>query len=341
MSQVNTLTPTPELAPEEEEFFALIVEHFDAAYYIEKYSDAAQFGVAPLEHWLSRGVKEGRQISRSIVLRYGKIAKRSTSRIWRHYRWRGEDIAVRLTKAILPDVMTQIFNQGRHDPAVLAAGVDAIAKLNQQDRENVHIDVVGLQLAIPHGIEFLLIVPNLSTSGEQRLAIDLVAALNDAGFRSIQTIVVTDQECSDSIEELAVPEPFQMNNVLFWQDFWIYGPEAVKLGQLAQLVRVLAPRVTIVANGRHGYELVARFGRALSGCTQIYCIYTEAAQSRDLGARFPRWTLPFATALTDDVTLAARLREQYGDVLGHGVEVLPRDSPAAFQEAVVALFGRP
>jgi malonyl-CoA O-methyltransferase len=334
-SQENTRAET---APEEEEFFALVAEHFNAAYYLETYNDVAQAGADPLEHWLNFGAREERQISRSIALRYGKNAARSSDRIWKHYRWRGQDIAVRLIEPMPPEVISQIVNQGRHDLAVLAAGANTIAKLSPLDREYVHLDVAGLQRAIPRGMEFLLIVPSLDMGEDQRLATDLVAALRDAGIRSIQ-MIVADQESSGSFDELLIPEPLRTTNVLFWQDFWVEGPEALKLVQLAQLIRVLRPRGTIVAGSRRGQEMVARYSGALSQRTKVYCIYTDAAQSIEFAARFPPGTLPFVTVLTDDI--AAPLREQNGDLLRHGVVILPRGSPAAFLDAVAALFVRP
>lgn len=329
----------PEIAPDEEEFYALVVRHFDAAYYLQMYQDVAQAGLDLPAHWLNQGFAEDRQISRSVVVRRGRIARKSSDRIWRHYRWRGEDIAVKLIAPVPTDVISQIVNQGRHDPVVQAEGPDSIATLIPADRENVHIDVVGLQRAIPHGMEFLLIVPTLSMSQERSIATDLVTSLIATGVRSIQTIVA-DHEFSESPDERPVPGPFQMTKVLFWRDFWVEGPEAVKLWQLAQLIRVLKPRVMIVADSRHGHEIVARFGRVLSERTKIFCIYTAADQGGGFAARLPRRTLPFATALTDDAVVAGKLREQYDDVLGHGVVVVPHDSPAALVDAVAALFVR-
>ena len=118
------------------------------------------------------------------------------------------------------------------------------------------------------------------------------------------------------------------------------GPETLKLVQLAQLIRLLRPRVTIVADSPRGYEVVARFGCALSERTKIYCVYTDAADGRDFATRFARRTLPVAAVLTDDTVLAAKLRAQYGDVSGHDVAVLPRHSRDALADAVAALFGR-
>jgi hypothetical protein len=334
MSQANASSRESEVVSEGEVFSDFVKEHFDAAYYRECYNDVAISGLDPLEHWLDRGFAERRQISRSIILRYGNVAKRSSSRIWKHYRWRNEDIAVRLIKPIPPEVLAQIVRQTRHDKTVLAAGEDSITQLSIQDRENVHLNVAGLQRALPFGTEFLLIVPDPHKLKEQGLVAGLVLALSNAGFRSIQTIVV-DQESRPDHEPSAITDNFRSNNVLFWHDFWIHGPEGVKLRQLAQMISVLRPRVTIVADSRRGYEMTALYGRALAKGTKMYCIYTVGAED------FAPLTLPFAAALTDDIEFADRLRDQYSRNLGHGVVTLPHHSEPSFDGAVTDLFGRP
>lgn len=335
MSQADKLRQA-EIAPEEKEFFAFVAEHFNATYYLESYSDVARAGVDPLEHWLSLGVKEERQISKSVVVRHGKIARRSTNRNWKHYQWRGEDVAVRLIGPIPPEVMIQIVNQARHDPEVLAAG----EAVNRGHRESVGpIDVAGLQRAIPNTVEFLVLVPSLGAGHDQKLTTDVVGALNIGGFKSIQTLVV-DQESPANFGESHVPEPFRPTNVLFWPDFCVANPG---LARLAQFVRLLRPRAAIIGNSPESREMVAQFGRALSERTRLFCIYTSSGSGHEIDVRFPRRTLPFATGLTDDPVLAAGLREQFGDVLGHEAVLLPdkRQSPAAFHDAVMALFVSP
>lgn len=339
MSQANAFDRGSDIAPDEQEFLVFVARHFDSAYYLQSYADAANAGLDPLQHWLDSGALEGRQISRSVDLRFGKAARRSSNRIWKHYRWRGTDVAARLTKPLPPEVMRQIFDQARHDPAVLAAGRSAIANLIQQDRENVHIDVAGLQRALPRGTELLLIAPNLDTLGVRGFTADLAEVLGGSGFGAIRTIVA-DQESPASVDRSAMSESIRSAGLLFWHDFWIHGPEAVNLGQLAQLISVLRPRITIVAGSRRGYEMVARFGRGLSERAKLYCAYIVDAEGFDLGARFAARTLPFATALTDDIALADRLREQNGDGPGREIVALPRHSRAAFRDAVIALFAR-
>jgi glycosyltransferase involved in cell wall biosynthesis len=312
-----------ETAPDEQEFISFLIRRFDAAYYRELYKDAAEAGLDPLEHWLNCGIREERQISRNVTLRYGKLARKTSNHNWRHYRWRGEDIAARSTKPIPPEVTAQIFNQARHEPALLAAGAKTFANLARADRESDgHLDVAGVQRAIPREVEIVLMVPNLSTSEDNRLAADLVAALDKLGYGSILTIV-TDQEAMEGSGEQTVAESFRATNIVFWENFWIRGPGPSKLAKLAQLISVLRPRLTLVADSRLGYEVVARFGRGLSENTKIYCVFTDVGSGHDFGARFSRRTLPFAVALTNDTVVATRLRERYGDLLGQRVLVVP------------------
>jgi hypothetical protein len=326
MDQTNGSKGESQIAPEDGEPVAFFMEHFDPAYYLETYSDVAAAGHDPLQHWLSYGFAEGRQISRFVELRYGRIARRSSSRIWRHYRWRGEEIAVRTIEPVQPGVISQIVDQARHDPAVLAAGAEAIDRLIQVDRENIHVDIAGLQRAIAHDVECLLIVSKLVKSESSECAAGIVAAPDDSGLRSIQTIVVEQESAGDAVTP----------NVLFWPDIWLSGNDAVKLSQFAQLISLLRPRVTIVADCRFGYEVVARFGRALSARTKIYCVYSAGAGD-DLATNFTRLTAPFATTLTDNPALAAITNPGQDNC---GVVLLPsaRAEPDRFRAAVAALL---
>lgn len=322
-----------EFAGRNEEFCRLVAKHFDRDYYLQTYPDVASTEFAPLEHWLNHGFRENRQFSKFVLVRSGTIARRSADRNWKLFHWCGADIALRVVPTVAPDIISQILNQGRHDTAILAAGLDVVKDLVPSDRENIHLNVAGLQQAVSRETEFLLLISKIATSSESDFLTALLGGLVDAGLGPIQTIV-TDQESTDIGDWSAVPECFQSTHVVYWRDFWIEGPERVKLFQLAQLIRVLRPRVTIVANSRRGYETVARFGRSLLECTDLYCLYEGGAFS----AEYLHRTLPFATALTDDDALADGWRKQYGTFLGHEVVPLPRHSAAALGDRVATLF---
>jgi hypothetical protein len=342
MRRSNCLLRKQGIDLEEEAFIAFAREHFDAAFYWNINNDAAQTDTDPLEHWFQHGISEGRQISRAIVLRYGKAAKRSTNRNWKHYRWRKQDVAAQLINPIPPEIMSQIANQAQHDPSVLPANM-TIASLGAREG-NAQIDVAGLQRGALSGMEFSVIVPSLARSEEQEFTADLVAALSSRTPRSIQTIV-TDQESVDSYKT-PIPEPLRATKILFWQDFLIHSPAVLGL---AQLIRILRPRVTIIANSSQGYEMVKCFGRTLSKCTKLYCVYTDKGRGSEFTSHFTHWTLPFATAVTDSAALADKIRGKCDDRLGPSVVVLPaqmtssdqaqtQHSCDAFTNAVAALF---
>lgn len=123
--------------------------------------------------------------------------------------------------------------------------------------------------------------PNLRSSEEQSLVVDLIAVLSDAGFGSLPIIVV-DEESPDVRDEAAVSEAFRAANTLFWRNFWIHGPEYIRLGQLAQLVYVLGPRMTIIGGTREVHEMVARFGapwRRVQKCSASAPALPQAAPS--------------------------------------------------------------
>jgi hypothetical protein len=338
MDRADAFATDSQIGPEDRQFLAFVSEHFNAAYYTARYGDAGGAEIDPFEHWLTCGINEERQISHSVVLRYGKVATRSSSANWKHYRWRRQDIAARLNAPIPAGIISQIFNQARHDPAVLAPGANSVAQLTRVERESDgYIDVAGLQGAIQQRTEFLVIVPHLSIDPGQCCSKDLVAALTEADIGSVRTIV-TDHDSSENSNNLSIPVPFKSTNVLYWQDFWIRGPEVVKMAKLAYLIGVLLPRVTIVANSRHGYEMISRFGLGLSQRTKIYSLFESTEQGVEFAARFARRTLPAGTALTDDAALAARLSEQFAEVLGNGIVALPDHPSAAFNAAVTELF---
>src|SRR5579883_141155 len=335
MADADKSIPEPEMAPQEGTFISFLHAHFDRAFYLDMYRDVAQAGIDPVEHWLRYGYREGRQISMSTRVRLGKDAERSSDRNWKHYDWKGEALAVRLFPKIPPKVSSQILNQARHDPALPPDG-DAIDRLIQLDREDVYLDVQGLQHAIAGKADVVLMVPSVGATDQPPLLAELVAALFRRGIQSIQTIV-TDTESSE--DAFAAASRLQ-GRVLFWRDFWIRGADGIKPLQLAQLVSALRPLNLLLTNSQCGWKMAARFGRALSHRMQIHAIYTPADESGDLTQQFAWQALAFVTSITDDATVAATLRKQTGDDQSHGVIYLPRESDAAFADAIANLLAR-
>jgi hypothetical protein len=245
-------------------------------------------------------------------------------------------MAARSIKPVPPEVILQISNQARHDPTLFAAGAAGTGNLGQRESFS-RIDVAGLLRVIPRSPEFLLIVPRL-TGAEQPYVTDLLTALKNATVDSIQTIV-TEQESSAGFDGSAIENGLRAENILFWPDFCIGNPGLTKFAQLMLLLR---PRMILVANSLDGYEIVARFGHALSKQTKMYCLYKDSGEHADLTAYFVRRTLAFATALIDDSTLAASLGAQYCGLLHHDVILVPRhSSSAAWVDAIAAHFKQP
>lgn len=318
-----------------DEFLSLALPWFDPAFYLRTYPDVWRAQVDPLQHWLNYGAREGRQISRRVVFRYGKDARNSTDRNWRCFHWRGLDIAARLISPIPALVTEQILNQAHHEPSLPAATDYTISDLEVLDRENVHLDVARLQRTIATGVEFVLLIPTWDLAAEGFVA-GLLKGLNAASFQSICAIV-TSQESANCQGPIKT-ESIGLSSVLFWRDFWIEGPLALKLLQMAQLIRALRPRIAIVADG-YGAETVACFGRALSRRTKMYCVCADDFVDSDLSIDVLN-AFPFAMALTDSPEFADRLRKYHGSALGQGIATLPRYPSPAFAEAVATLFRR-
>jgi glycosyltransferase involved in cell wall biosynthesis len=152
--------------------------------------------------------------------------------------------------------------------------------------------------------------------------------------RSIQ-VFVTDQASGGNPDwkSLAILKSFQSVDVLFWPDVSTDSSNAVTL---ARLLNGLRPRLTFVVNSRVGLNMVAKFGRGLSQNSRLFCAYFSLgvqAVGPTFGNRFPRYTLPFAAALTDNELTAATLRSRYCKLHAHDVVVLPPQvTPASDDE---------
>ena len=167
-------------------------------------------------------------------------------------------------------------------------------------------------------------MPYMYIGGAEKYTACLVSALQATGSGSIQ-VLVTHQESAENPDwnKLAILEPLRSVNVLFWRDICVNHSKSFVL---ACLLNGLRPRAVIVVNSRVGLDAVAKFGLALSQYSRLYCAYFGLgvqAVGPTFGNRFPRHTLRFATALTDNELTAATLRERYGNLLGQDVVVLP------------------
>ena len=318
------------------DFFEFVSKHLDKDVYLKLYPDVAEAKVDPLQHWLNHGMMKGRQISPWVQVHYGEAAKGVSSANWKRFSWRGQALVVKVEKPQSAETMAQILNQGRHDPAVMAPGAKAIKSLRQFDAFDMAtrdgIDIDAFLAAIPNRPDVLLIMPIMDVGGAEKFAASLIAPLRASGHQSV-LVIVTDQVSlhAPNWEKLAILKPFRSVQVVFWRDF-CRSPNDYAL---ARLVNGLRPNIAIVINSRIGLDMVARFGRGLSQYTRLYCAYFSLgvqALSAPYGTRFPRQTLRFAKALTDNEPTAATLRERYGNLLGENVVVLPPQIVPAAKE---------
>jgi glycosyltransferase involved in cell wall biosynthesis len=313
-------------------FETFIADHFSANEYLEANHDVAAAGVDPLQHWLEHGVIEGRSPSPTLDVRRHLSAEELHKGKWKHFVWRGKDLYLR-SKGMPGTTLNQVLRQGRHDPAILAAGALALENLREfdatdlADRDGINGD--GIFASLPLRPDAVLIIPFLVVGGAEKFAANLTAALLASGMRTV-AVLVTDQRFKDApdLSSLSILKGFQEAQLIFWIDVCgaAYGSDTV----LARALNAIRPRHTIVINSRVGLETIARYGRGLSQFSKLYCAYFGLgvqALGAPYGAYYPRRTLPFAAALTDNEATAAILRDLYGDLPGPGIIVLPPASP--------------
>lgn len=316
-------------------FRRFVREVGDATGYLEANPDVAAAGIDAHEHWLQHGFCEGREFP-GLEIRRGGAAGSCTEACWRRFTWRGEPIAARARTSLPATIVRQIMAQARHDPAILAPGADAIAELRRfqapdlLDRDG--IDVPQVLAAVPERPAAVFVLPFLLSGGAEKYAADLVGALAAAGLGPILVLVTEQTEAeARGWEDLSILAPIRQVKVFFWRDvcggFGHSSPMT-----LARFLNALRPSRIVVINSLVGLQTIVRFGRGLSQFARIACAYFSMGRNAigaPYGARFPRRTLPFALALTDNDPMADTLRGLYGEIPGPGVAVLPARISAA------------
>ncbi len=295
--------------------------------YLAAHPDVAAAHIDPVEHWLCFGLREGR-LTPGMSVRRGIAAVEANDGKWRRFRWRGEMIAI--LKPLPAPLLRQIMHQARHDPAVLAAGALAIARLRRFSAIDLvsrdGIDVPALLAEVPEQPATVMIIPALLTGGAEKYAADLIDGLRGAGTGHM-LVLVTDQTKAEATgwQKLSILQPFVSVKVVFWRD------AATGFGQgnhvtLARFLNLLRPQTIIVVNSRIGLDTVARFGRGLSKSARLWCAYFSMGVDglgAPFGTRFPRLTLPFALALTDNEPMAETMLRLHGEIPGANIVVLP------------------
>jgi hypothetical protein len=310
--------------------FAQFVEtHMDREAYLDAYPDIRAAGMDPVKHWLEYGMAEGRFLYPSAAVVLGDIADRFDDAYWERFTWRGRPVAVRKKVPIKPSLIAQIKAQAHHEPAVLAAGDLAIVSLRQLVGPDLlgrsGIDVRSIFAATPEQPDVVVLIPLLRMGDAEKFAADLIGGLGALGHANILVIVTKDTaKAATGWESLPQLAPFRKVRVVFWRD--ICGLHYQDPHHFARWLRVLRPSRILVINSHLGLEMVGKYGRGLSHIARIYCVYfgfgLHGAASH-YAARFPYRTLPFSVVLTDDETMAATLRRQWGALPGPGIAVLP------------------
>jgi glycosyltransferase involved in cell wall biosynthesis len=327
--------------PEDSALRRFLLETVRAEDYLAIHADVAAAGLDAHDHLLNFGLTEQRPLP-GLEVRRGAAAAQSAGPGWQVFTWRGEHVAFRREVPVPSAVLAQIMAQARHDPAILAAGAKALPNLRRfdaldlADRDGVATD--NLMASVPARPGAVIVVPHLVVGGADKYSADLADALASGGTGPV-LVIVTDQTAAAARgwEKLAIFTPFRNAHVMFWRDA-CGGPGHASPMMLARFLNALRPSLIVVVNSRLGLDAVAAFGRGLSQCARIACAFFSMGVDglgAPYGTRFPRRTLPFALALTDNEPMADQLRRLYGEIPGPGIALLPpRIQPAT--EAVFA-----
>ncbi|PPQ26289.1 hypothetical protein CCS01_30155 [Rhodopila globiformis] len=328
------------LTPEDQEsakFRAFVERNIDKADYLSRNPDVAKACADPVEHWLNHGCLEGRRLSPDLEVLLGQTAALADQKTWELFRYRGKFVAVRPT--FLPQrVVDQILEQGQFDAAVFAPGFHAIRTLrryNFADLLSRHgIDITRLLGVISQRPRAVILLPFLVIGGVEKYASAIVEAFEAAGLWPT-LVLVTDQTeaAAAKWQPLSILAPLRKAQIVFWRSFCpsVGRHEAA----LARILNGIAPDVILVINSQVGLEMVSRYGRGLSQKSKLFCAFfglSPNALGAPYGWRYPRSTLPFATALTDNGRTARILRNSFAALPQCRIAILPPMSELATRE---------
>ncbi len=308
-------------------FRAFIEDKLDRDAYLFNNPDVKAAGVDPVEHWLKWGIDEGRSIAPRTDVVIGDM-DHIEGASWQYFRWKGRPVAVRVRRPI-GRILDQIAEQAEFDLGIVAAGAKAIGNLREFDatdllaRDGVHVSRIFESLSVvPRTV---VATPFLCTGGAEKYVADLVQTLGDSVAEPILVVVTeaTEKE-SAGWEALNILAPLKRHEVLFWRD--ACGPGHASAAVFARFLNALRPNTIIINNSRVGLDAVAQFGRGLSQYAKIFCTFFSLGVNgigAPYGARFPRRTLSYAAALTDNARMADTLERMWGGIRGPGVVELP------------------
>ena len=304
--------------------------------YLATNPDVRSAGADPITHWLEHGIYEGRKLAPEWNHRYGAAAAQPRASDVRRFIWRGQPVALR--PPLPASLAHQIQEQGRHEPAVFAPGALAIANLRIVESTDLinrgGVNVERLFGAVPTRPHTVMIIPHLVVGGAEKYAADLIDVLaSSGGAPALIIVTIQSEQAAEGWRDLSILAPFRDIPVVFWRDVSRYTqerPQPMEIVVFARFLNALRPKTIIVNNSWLGLECIATHGRGLSLNARIVCTYFSMGVlglGAPFGTRFPRRTLPFAMALTDNVPMAQTLERLYSDQLGRCIAVLPARIP--------------
>lgn len=230
--------------------------------------------------------------------------------------------------AVPTEIVRQIVDQARHDPCVLSAGVDALARLPQIDAttlDHAGVDVAGLFRAIDGRFDAIVMIAHQAD-------VTALAGLGLEDARAPKTLVIVLEEMSDQVSRVA-PRPATTGPTwLFWRDH-CRGAGADDPRLLAMFAHALGPATILVGRTKLAYQMIARFGRALGPFHRFVALVTTgdlAPAWQGALLRHIRAIVPYAEILADNAQTARSLSMKLGVpaqdmmVLGEGDDVARR-----------------
>jgi glycosyltransferase involved in cell wall biosynthesis len=186
------------------------------------------------------------------------------------------------------------------------------------------IDVARLFASIPRRPTAVFIVPWLVTGGAEKYMADMVGALKQDSHEVLVIVTLPKAKSAPGWPKLGILAPLREAQILFWSDVCRRSSEPYIL---ARLLNALCPQLIFVVNSELGYEVVANFGRGLASLAKLFCAFFALGEiglsDVRYGMYYPRHTLRFAKAVTDDLPTVNRLQALYGKIPGPGIAMLP------------------
>lgn len=309
-----------------------VCKHMDGGRYYALYPDVEAHGIAAGSHWLKHGMYEGRTFPAHEFHLFSNnlFESRYSTHDWNWFDHDDGYVAIR--KKLNPSnrIVEQIRKQSAFEPALLAAGHDAIANLRSYYAKDVlyrdGIDVTQLYESITALPKAVIVLPSLKFGGTVKYAADLFRSLHSNDIEDI-LVIVTEQsrEAAGKWLELEAFTGFEPAKIVFWQDNTMQHAAQNPIA-FARFLASLNCSHIFVINSALGLGAIEMFGRGLSQRTRIYCAFFNISINYPgayHSAYFPRKIAAFATCVTDHVIMARHLTGLYGSILSKGVTVLP------------------